>query len=329
MSRRTQLLLLGNGINCGYAKNPIPLSELLKKASIHYGVDNIPDDLKMPFPLEVVLRTHNHVDEFLKENKSQLYGRVDSEEYKHMLKRILDMGFDEILTTNYSYELEAAFNNQEIVRDSFLDSIAKNMLPGKKVEPKYLIHSCNVLKNEEQEKHIWHIHGEAKKTNSMIIGHDYYSRLLSRLVTLINRRGQDYQKAWIHEQNIGYSWIDRFIQSDVYILGFGFYPSEMDLWWLLESRNRITGKRRKLIFYGPDHEKTAFNPTINLIRVYGGQIKSLDIKTKGKNDNMTDEQKKQIDEENNDIYKHFYECALDDIKSNMRINRELSFEGEN
>lgn len=329
MSNRTQLLLLGNGINRSFSSEPIAWDNLLKKAQKKLGIKDIPDKLDLPFPLAIILRTNNQISDFFndEDTKKELFGKADATELKDIINTILNMGFDDILTTNYSYELEAVCLNKDTVDKKDLARLAENKVPGKKVESKYLIHSFNHLKNSEYDNNIWHIHGEAKKPNSIIIGHDYYARLLARYIELINRRRKDYQNAWVSGENIGYSWIDRFIQSDIYILGLGLDFSEMDLWWLLEKRHYETGNRRCAIYYSPDKEDESYDVKSKLLEIYGVEKRSFGITIKVANPKCSDNEKKAIKLENDLLYKDFYTRALKDIKTEMSNNKNKPFKG--
>ena len=101
------VLLLGNGIDCAYDSHAVSWMALLKKMTT---VKNLPKHEALPFPLEVVLRTDDHVDEALAKYSRELYGSVEDERLRcvlaKVLKKVLKMGFDEILTTNYDYALE-------------------------------------------------------------------------------------------------------------------------------------------------------------------------------------------------------------------------------
>ena len=97
------VLLLGNGIDRAYDKHAVSWTALLKKMTTN---TDLPEHKALPFPLEVVLRTNDHVDEELAKHKKELYGSVEDAELRCILARVLKMGFDEILTTNYDYALE-------------------------------------------------------------------------------------------------------------------------------------------------------------------------------------------------------------------------------
>lgn len=90
------VLLLGNGIDRSFNSNPVSWGELLDKMTTNPAV---PAHAPLPFPLEVVLRTNDHVDEALKEHSRELAGSVKDARLREVLTRLLTMGFDDILTT--------------------------------------------------------------------------------------------------------------------------------------------------------------------------------------------------------------------------------------
>ena len=116
--RRPQVLLLGNGIIRAYSSLAMSWEEMLRAI----GTDqSVPDELNIPMPLEIVVRTRDHVDLVLGEHNKELYGAVETEEFGSLLRRLMSMGFDHILTTNYSYEMEEAALNRALLADDELE----------------------------------------------------------------------------------------------------------------------------------------------------------------------------------------------------------------
>ena len=83
---------------------------------------------------------------------------------------------------------------------------------------------------------IFHIHGEALKPDSVILGHYFYGTLLFSYDNYLTRRAP--QQCYRMEGGHLLSWLDYFILGDVYTLGFGFDTAEIDLWWLLCRKKR-------------------------------------------------------------------------------------------
>ena len=96
------VLLLGNGIDRIFNSHGISWQKLLDKMTTN---PNIPEHHGLPFPLEVVLRTNDHVDEVLKKHGNELFSSAEDAGLRDILGQLLTMGFDEILTTNYDYTI--------------------------------------------------------------------------------------------------------------------------------------------------------------------------------------------------------------------------------
>ncbi len=311
---RPQILLLGNGINLAYANSSYSWEQLLDKMTV---VADRPDydSHAVPFPLDIVIRTDDNVDEQLKEFHKEMYGNIDNEEYMDKLHTLLNMKFDHILTTNYSYELESACTNVKTVSDNILKTHQNHSRATEKAEPKYLLHTFYEFTFGGYTNNIWHIHGEARKYQSVIIGHYYYGKLLSKFINFFEKRGNYYQKTLKNGQNPDLkSWLDAFILGDVYILGQGLDFSEMDLWWLINRKKREKAEGiGKIYFYDPLTDG-------NKVKKYllgSFDCETIDFSITIKKKEGNEEDKKRIEKENSEKYKKFYELALCDIKSKL------------
>lgn len=60
----------------------------------------------LPLNFRIVAKTEDNVDVFLKENKQKFYGKPLRDTALKVCEQLLDIGFDEIITTNYGYEIE-------------------------------------------------------------------------------------------------------------------------------------------------------------------------------------------------------------------------------
>lgn len=309
--KRPQVLLLGNGINRAYAQSSVSWKSLIKNVG---ESGQWSEDFLLPMPLEIVLRTQDKIDNSLKEYAEYMYGNVDNPEMERILQHILSVGFDHIITTNYSYELEAAAESKQSLNQKQIVEKMKHTDEIKRAESKYMLHTYNMTEYQGHENRVWHIHGEARKPDSMILGHYYYGKLLYKYQELLHKRNNIYLKNQKEEkkQKIG-SWIDAFILGDVYVLGFGFDFSEMDLWWLLNRKKREKADVGAVYFFSPEPIKD--DGKMELLRVYGAKIEHCGYKEPSKIDgDFDDKERKKIQCDNNRIFREFYQAAVEEIE---------------
>lgn len=239
-TRKPQILLLGNGINRAF--DSCSWDELLcsiDRRRERYDIAGF----HVPETLKAILLTEDNVDKALKSKKHELanLGTEKHERQTRLLRRLLALPFDEILTTNYSYELETAALGSREVTENALRRMQGHSDEVSRAESRFLLHTFNKIETERGERRIWHIHGEARKPNSMILGAYFYGNLLGKLVELNRKRGNYFLRTQPGEFPKIKAWSDAFIVGDVYILGFGFGFSEADLWWLLNRKKREPG----------------------------------------------------------------------------------------
>lgn len=293
---KPKVLLLGNGLSRAY--NAGSWDHFLD--SINRKKDEFPEPNKinMPMPLKIILLTDNHVGSAMKDNKQYFlkgfYDELDKD-ICEQIRKLFDCGFDYILTTNYSYELEYTV---------YGDKLTENRLKGiqkyigvERAETKYMLHTFNQIDYEGKSIDIWHIHGEARKPDSMIIGSDYYSRLTSRVIEETKTADRYDQKEGKNIDLVSVnSWVDALLFGDVYVLGFGYDYSEQDLWWLLNRKaNEVKINKGMTYYYEPD---TSDNIRIkkSLLKVFGVKTDGLDMGYKGEIS-----------------FKDFYRDAIEDI----------------
>lgn len=212
---------------------------------------------------------------------------------------------DHIFTTNYSYCIEKAFcPNKDFSISKVRSNMRFNFNPDlnngvPKKEINYRLHSGYLIKTHSgKDVGIWHIHGESSVPRGIIVGHDRYGRLLSRIVTTCCT-GKNYKKPNqpILKQFI--SWPELFLYGDVYIIGLGFQFSEFDLWWLLRRKHRERYADGKVYFY--DNSTDENNIYRDLLLQANGVIINSGIKK----------------EKDYDI---FYEKALAQIRKQIKEN---------
>ena len=310
-TRRPRILLLGNGLNLAYNEGSLSWKGFIRNVS----QPDVPDTVTLPLSLEVVLRTKNRVKPTMKAHSRALYGEVNSDEYRAMMRELLNLGFDEILTTNYSYEIETVALGVREISDYRLKKIARSTTG--RADRKFLLHSYNEVVTDGVKNHIWHIHGEARKYESMVIDHYQYGALLNRFVNFC--RWRDKEKASkVKTGPARESWLDVFMKADVYVLGQGFDFAEMDLWWLV-NRKGMESRSGKVIFYEPKSDRN-YDAKIELLRSYGAVPVDFGITLPEKpGHRATEETHRKYREETAALYSRFYKMAVEDMKTRIRV----------
>lgn len=305
---RPQVLLLGNGVNRAFGGGS--WGQLIRDITCN---EDLPPDcvLHLPMPLRAILVTGDTVGLRLREAGDILYGKLGDPGHTDMMRRLLSMEFDHILTTNFSYELEMAALDSQHVTDSMLRQMMRHTDARRQAEAKYLFYTYTLLNWQGRGTPVWHIHGEGRKTDSMILGHYSYANLLEKITTYVKQEGPRYRR----EQERGEahrirSWADAFLFGDMYVLGFGFDVSEFDLWWLLNRKKRMgTGHTW---FYAPAERLEAgdINEKEELLKVLGAEILHCDM-DRPEGDPF----------ERSRGFRVFYDRAMDDITGRMREAR--------
>ena len=295
-----KVLLLGNGINiCNGCERWSDFLLSIRDKKFDMDVKT----LKSPMPLQAVLISNNTIDEKLKEKSKKLLPSQKLVCDNFPVNKILSLGFENILTTKYTYELEqASFDNQPLSADKLkkLFTHSENY----KADRKYTIHSYNKVIYEGKEEKIWHIHGEARKHSSMVLGHYYYGKLVKKIIEYVDGRSGLYWQQQEEGKEIKTdSWIDAFIMGDVYVLGFTFDFSEVDLWWLLNRKFNEKAEHGKVYFYEPIIETE--KEKVNLLEVFGVKVMNMGI------------EEKIIDGKSYIDYKTFYEKAYYSMKNGL------------
>ena len=104
LHRRPKVLLLGNGMNRVYGG--ASWAGLLEKINrTHYTTEQVKS---MPFPLQAVLLSQDHVDVSLQDLQQELTQCEVHPWLAEQLHRLLALPFDCILTPNFTYEVECA-----------------------------------------------------------------------------------------------------------------------------------------------------------------------------------------------------------------------------
>ena len=246
---KPKVLLLGNGIN--RAHNFASWDELIKSIQCVTLTQEEQKEIEnIPYPLQAVILTKDSIDEKMKEIASELTALKATPEEERLLCKFSSIPFDTILTTNYTYELEKSLNPEFTCKVGCRSKFRKTTEVDAGKETISLLHTYFQVKDDVPI--VWHVHGETAKPNTMILGHYYYGKLLSKIQQYITSLKKRIGANRAKEQGIKcMSWIDYFMLGDIYIVGLGLHPSEFDLWWLINCKKRHFPETN-VILYKPD-----------------------------------------------------------------------------
>ena len=142
--RRPQILLLGNGLNLAFGDSPTSWKNLLEELTVDKYKGKINPDL-LPNTLQIILRTDGEVNSSLKNFKNELEGNPITDDLSQRINRILEIRPDHILTTNYSYEIEAASVGKKTLSDNAIFKMQKHTSEVEICEPQYMIHIMKLM----------------------------------------------------------------------------------------------------------------------------------------------------------------------------------------
>ena len=237
--------LIGNGIN-RVASSHISWGDIILRLSKKPGLSNISDNIESrPFTF-VFDEARLKVKHQLKRSKTGVTGFIAKEIGKlatsDVHRRLFSIGFRHILTTNYDYAIEGAYKNSD---GKPVDSISR----------KYNLFRRRTCGNTN----VWHIHGEAEYSPSIIMGYDRYAGTLQRMRQYLKTGYRGYHSPFkkqcrdfdSKDRGLVYSWIDIFLRDDIHIIGLTLDYSEIDLWWILyeKARQRNYGKTKAKTYY--------------------------------------------------------------------------------
>lgn len=227
----SQTILFGNGLNRA-APGAISWSELLDsvKGARQFNNSSLPNTMIYE---RIYLDRKQAKDELriIQDIAKALEGQAANELYKDLI----DLKFENYLTTNYDYAFEKAIS-----------------LPPKLAgtEEVYSLRRYRSYSTEEFHTKLWSIHGEIDHPKSIMLGLDHYCGSISKLDAYIKgsystqREGKPVSvrpmKTKLNDQNFCHTaWVDLFFSGDVHIIGLSLDFSETDLWWVLNKRARL------------------------------------------------------------------------------------------
>lgn len=97
-----QVLLVGNGLNqtCGGRS----WTGLINDINVRQDIPSFRNS-SIPLPMQAILATNNHLKEAMRNKKQEFMGTFRDVSQGEMMRSLLSLGLDDVLTTNYSYEL--------------------------------------------------------------------------------------------------------------------------------------------------------------------------------------------------------------------------------
>lgn len=242
------VLFLGNGINRAF--DQVSWTELIKKTHEKYNSENpYNENSSLPMPMQIVVATKDNVNKAMQDISEEMNFEI-SEEQKNFLKNVLDLPVKNIITANYTFELERSADV-----GSTLHSYRKVRSFTKKCT--FKDKQFNLFKyynSDKYEKRIWHIHGDIATPSSIIMGNYYYGKLLREIEDYV----PSFMRRYAYSRKNGtelaeYSWVDSFLTENVYMMGFGMDFNETDLWWLICCKKRHFPDT-KVYFYQPSKD---------------------------------------------------------------------------
>jgi hypothetical protein len=264
--------LIGNGIN-QLTNSKISWEEIIHRLGKKLKLPNISENIhSRPFTFIydesrlVAKRQSKNSKTGIKDFIAQEISKLSHSKYHSSLAAI---GFRHILTTNYDYTLEQAYNKSD----------------GERLKPlstKYNLFTRRIC----GDTNVWHIHGEVDKPRSIVMGYDQYAGTLQRMRQYLKtnylghhspfkERRLDFDS---NDRDSVYSWIDLFLRDDIHIVGLTLDYTEIDLWWILYEKARQRNKgntNAKTYYYHFDNGKAT--PEI-LGRL--NSLKALDVSIK-------------------------------------------------
>ena len=290
-SNNPQCLLMGNGINLLFKD---PSWEMLIKEELAYS--HVPltyEDIKgMPATMQIVVATNNSVGSRMKNLSEKLTEQSMTPERIEFLQNLLCLPVDDILTANYSFELEAADGMKQSKRQ-----YSSRLQSTFDLQAKHKAFRLYQFYETSNDKRIWHVHGDLAKPDTMLMGHYYYAKQLRAVQDCVAKTVRRYKICMDKgEEFRSFSWGDQFLTGDVYILGLGMYLCESDLWYLLCCKQR-NFPDTKTIFYDMECKDLTISA---MLKAYGVRIiNGSELSACGE-------------------YIDFYNSAISDIKRQIR-----------
>lgn len=230
-------LLIGNGLN-RTLKSSISWEDLLDDIANEYGVEHI-DNLPMPLEFERIVNTilrksSNPSSQIYNDIKKKIANKVQDKKLpaNAIQHELCAIPVNAIITTNYDYLLENAYNQDFSYKDA-KDKSNSSL--------KYLWDPTSV----QQGTKFYHMHGAASSSASICLGYEHYMGIIEKLRGKLNTREGNYKdemkikRIIMGEDEPTNCWGELFYTTNIDIIGLGLTTVESDIWWLLTHRASI------------------------------------------------------------------------------------------
>jgi len=242
-------VLFGNGLN-RVSNSSISWDELLNqiKADQPFSDASLPNTMVY----ERIFMEKNSLSKAGTSEELRIKTRIAeamlTQESNELYTEIIDLGFDNYITTNYDYAFEKAIGcNPELLSTEGIYSLRRK----------------RAYKFDNRDIKLWNIHGEIDHPKSIMLGLDHYCGSVSKLDAYVKGRysfTESGKKVAVSSMNnklknqqfCNTSWADLFFSSNVHIIGLSLDYSETDLWWVLNKRARMIANHsidNKVFFY--------------------------------------------------------------------------------
>ena len=178
-------LLIGNGLN-RTLKSSISWEDLLDDIANEYGVEHI-DNLPMPLEFERIVNTilrksSNPSSQIYNDIKKKIANKVQDKKLpaNAIQHELCAIPVNAIITTNYDYLLENAYN-QDFSYKEAKDKSNSSL--------KYLWDPTSV----QQGTKFYHMHGAASSSASICLGYEHYMGIIEKLRGKLNTREGNYK----------------------------------------------------------------------------------------------------------------------------------------
>ncbi|MGC4043203.1 MAG: AbiH family protein [Armatimonas sp.] len=259
----------------------------------------------IPFPLafEGLLHTHT-TDKTIQDVKDKVSIFVERITHNKFHKQLMELEFENILTTNYDHTLEQSI--------SLLPKGEKNYAPrDESFSSKYSLFRCCEV--EGMKTRVWHVHGQQDDARTIILGYDEYAGNLQRIRQYLVRYGYKGRKSPLKNYKSGknidldfdnydydsntagryHSWVDLFLRDNIHIVGLSLGFEEIDMWWLLYHKAEVKSYMKdynlgSAFFYdfvkppaSSDSSTPSLSPKALMLQALGVEVVSIPLGTGG------------------------------------------------